>query len=92
MQNVKCYINNTECESVTSIVPDATKTLILASSEQKTIGWEHWFKGRISLEWAALVKYNIETITTGKKFNSSEKWAMEIIKLCWDFVFDMWLE
>jgi hypothetical protein len=92
IQNVKCYLNNTECEPISSMVPDATKTLILASNEQKDIGWEHWFKGRITQEWATLVNYDIETIKTGKKFNSSEKWETDIIKLNWDFVYDMWIE
>jgi hypothetical protein len=91
-QNVKCYLNNTECEPISTMVPDATKTLILASNEQKDIGWEHWFKGRITQEWATLVNYDIETIKTGQKFNSSEKWATDIIKLNWDFVYDMWMQ
>jgi hypothetical protein len=61
------------------MVLDATKTLILASFGQNAIGWEHWFKGKFSQEWASLVNYDIDTITTRKKFNSSKKWAKDII-------------
>jgi hypothetical protein len=66
IQNVKCYLSNTECEPISSMVPDATKTLILAAKEQMSIGWEHWFKDRLTQECATLVKYNIATITTRK--------------------------
>jgi hypothetical protein len=92
LQNVKCNLNNSICESIQSMVPDATKTLLLASKQQADIGWDHWWKGRLSQEWAALVNYDISTVKSGIRFNSSEKWAKDIIKLNWDFVYQMWVE
>jgi hypothetical protein len=39
IQNVKCYLNNTKCEPISSMVPDATRALIVAGNEQQSIGW-----------------------------------------------------
>jgi hypothetical protein len=67
VQNVKSYLNNTKCEIISIMLPDATRALIAATKEQQAIGWEHWFKGRITQEWATLVNYDIATVSTGKK-------------------------
>jgi hypothetical protein len=75
-----------------SMIPDASKSLIKATMEQDVIGWDHWMKGWFTKEWATLVNYDIETTNSGIKFNSSEKWANDIIHLNWDFLFNMWIE
>jgi hypothetical protein len=56
------------------------------------IGWGNWIKGRWSKEWASLQNYDIKNSDSGIKYNSSEKWAKEIITLTWEFIHSMWLE
>jgi hypothetical protein len=33
--------------------------------EQMQISWEHWIKGRISINWGTLQNYDIKTKDTG---------------------------
>jgi hypothetical protein len=75
-----------------NIADDATTSLIQAEYEQNQIGWENWLKGRWSMIWATLINYDIANVDSGIKHNTSEKWANEILKLNWEFVFNIWLE
>jgi hypothetical protein len=72
-QNVKNWFNNKPVIDATTIAPDATKTLLLASKQQNDIGWGHWTKGRWYQEWATLQNYDITHIDSGKKFATSKK-------------------
>jgi hypothetical protein len=92
LQKVQSLLNVTDCETFNNIIPDATNTLKAAVQEQDAIGWDHWLKGRISQEWVSLINYDIATIDTGTKYNSSEKWATGIIDLNWDLVQNLWFE
>jgi hypothetical protein len=76
----------------TTLAPDATKTLILASKQQNDIGWGHWTKGRWSQERATLQNYYITHKDAGKKYATSKKWAKEIALLTWDLIHHIWLE
>jgi hypothetical protein len=89
--NVNNLFNNNVTVPTTELVPDASKTLIMASREQDMIGWEQWLKGRISKEWGTLVNHDVKNIDSGIKFNSSQKWAKEVINMNWEFIHDIWL-
>jgi Zn finger protein HypA/HybF involved in hydrogenase expression len=86
LQKVQSILNLTKCDSLCKIIPDATNALKTAVTEQDSIGWDHWLKGRFSQEWAALVNYDIETIDTGIRYSLLEKWATGIIDLNWELV------
>jgi hypothetical protein len=91
-QNVKNWFNNNSAINVTTIAPDATKTSILASTQQNEIGWDHWAKGRWSQEWATLQNYNKTHQDSGKIYATSKIWAQEIISLTWELIHQIWLE
>jgi hypothetical protein len=92
LQNVSEWLSTQNYIDAKTIAPDASRTLIKATNEQKTIGWGNWIKGRWSKEWASLQNYDIKNSDSGIKYNSSEKWAKEIIILTWEFIHSMWLE
>jgi uncharacterized protein YejL (UPF0352 family) len=91
-KNVGEWFTNQKYVNAQSIALDATPTLIKATKEQELIGWDNWIKGRWSSEWATLMNYNISSIDSGIKFNTSLKWAKEIILLTWNFIHEVWLE
>jgi hypothetical protein len=91
-KNVSEWFNEQKYVTARDIANDASPTLIKAAREQQLIGWDNWMKGRWSSEWATLFNYNITTIDSGIKFNSSEKWAKDLILLTWEFLHEIWLE
>jgi hypothetical protein len=92
LQNVKNWFNNMPTTQAQTIAPDATKTLMLASTQQNDIGWDHWIKGRWSQEWATLQNYDIKHNDSGKIYATSKKWAEEIVGLTWELIHQIWLE
>jgi hypothetical protein len=86
------WFTTQEYVSAKEIANDATSTLIKATREQDIIGWDNWVKGRWSHEWANLMNFNISSMDSGIKFNTSLKWAKEIILLTWNLIYDIWLE
>jgi hypothetical protein len=89
--NVNNYLENKKSLGINTLVPDATTTLIKANNEQIQIGWEQWIKGRISINWGTLQNYDIQTTDTGIRYDTSKKWAKELILLSWEFSHDCWL-
>jgi hypothetical protein len=65
--NVRNWLENKETTNINSIEPHATSTLQKAANEQQQIGWDHWIKGRWSLEWATLINHDLKNSDTGKK-------------------------
>jgi hypothetical protein len=92
LQNVGNWFNQIPPVDAQTIAPDATKSLKKASLEQQQIGRDHWIKGRWSQEWSALQNYDISTIDSGTQYNSSKKWALEIIALTWELIHNLWLK
>jgi hypothetical protein len=84
------FINET-IPKIDELVPDASRTLIKAYNEQCEIGWDHWLKGRISMEWGTLVNYDINHKNSNIRYNSVEKWAKEVILLNWELAHNIWL-
>jgi hypothetical protein len=87
---VNKWLHDEPSEYIDKLVPDASYTLKRAYKEQSEIGWDNWMKGRISIEWGTLVNHDIKNQDSLIKYNSSEKWAREIILLNWDFAYSIW--
>jgi hypothetical protein len=92
LQNVGNWFNQNPPVEAQTIAPDATRSLKKACLEQQQIGWDHWIKGRWSQEWAALQNHDISTMDSGIRYNSSKKWATEIITLTWEIIHKLWLK
>jgi hypothetical protein len=90
--NFSEWLKNQNYIKATSIAPDASKTLIKATKDQKIIGWDNWIKGRWSKEWGTLQNYDVMSVDSGIKHNTAEKWANVLIILTWEFIHSMWLE
>jgi hypothetical protein len=48
-------------------------------------------KARWSKEWATLLNHNLKNVDSGIKHSSPEKWAIEVIMLTWDLIYNIWL-
>jgi hypothetical protein len=57
---------------------------------QHIIGWENWFKGRITSTWGILYTHDLETTNHGLRNQTPVKWAKKVIELTWGFVLCNW--
>jgi hypothetical protein len=88
--NVRAWVTNTRPPALRTIAPDAAPLLRTALKEQNQIGWDHWFKGRISNKWAELYIQNLMLHEHPTRNASIERWGAKIIKLTFHYVLDAW--
>jgi hypothetical protein len=61
-----------------------------AINEQNRLGWDQWFKGRISRKWGEIYLQNmIETNQTVTPI-IVERWGKKLVQLTFRFVLDSW--
>jgi hypothetical protein len=88
--HVSAWLNQTKFQNVQEMVPDASKHLICAATEQHNIGWHQWFRGRITNTWGDIYFNDILIPNNLVKFPSVQRWGKEVIKLTLKFVMDCW--
>jgi hypothetical protein len=77
MHNITRILNNQFPEKLLSIVPDATSTLIKATTEQDYIGWDQWINEKWSREWGTLINYDINNTDSGKSTIQPKNWLQQ---------------
>jgi hypothetical protein len=87
---INAWLNQTESPIMEDIAPEASDTLRKAVQEQTSIGWDQWFRGRISRTWGELYNSEIQkpNILTYKP--SALKWGRSVISETFKFVLDSW--
>jgi hypothetical protein len=53
------WLNETEPPELYEIAPEASEHLKQALIDQQNIGWDQWFRGRISIKWGELYNHDI---------------------------------
>jgi hypothetical protein len=61
MSRLNSWLNDVESIAIQELAPEASDYLKEAVKEQDTIGWEHWFCGRICIKWGELYNEDIKT-------------------------------
>jgi hypothetical protein len=59
--HVTAWLNHQTSPDMSVIAPDSSEFLLQAVLEQKNIGWDQWFRGRISKKWGELYNNDIKT-------------------------------
>jgi hypothetical protein len=90
VQFLTAWLNQQPLPDIEVLIPEASRTLKRAVSEQTAIGWDHWFKGRLTMEWATLYNHDLETANHGMRNQTAEKWGKTIVSMTWDFVLGAW--
>ncbi len=100
MRGVSSWLLHQESPQIESISYLASESLKKAYNEQTEIGWDHFLRGRISMEWSYLMRhsYSLEqfksSTTTTKhnkqRYRTPESWAKGLISLNWEFVNLLW--
>jgi hypothetical protein len=100
MRGITMWMLQQEAPHINQISYMASDTLTKAYNEQTLIGWNHFIRGRISVEWGAMMRYTYQilnknnsrpdTKTNKRKFYTPESWAKGLITLNWKFANLLW--
>jgi hypothetical protein len=86
------WLDNKAHPNIFEVVPDASSYLVQAMKEQSEIGWDQWFRGRISNTWGYLYQNDVQNGRALVNHPSADKWGKEVITITWNFVLECWFE
>jgi hypothetical protein len=87
---LRSWLNNEQVPKLQEIAPDASEYLKETVLSQNRIGWENWFKGRISIKWGELYNNDIENPPFPLFRPSANRWGKKLIIDTWNFVLESW--
>ena len=96
VQGLQAWLAGNEPPQLETIVQNPSFTLRKAYTTQHTIGWRHFFKGRLSIHWSTLVNgdnlapYNENEVSTIPKNRNPESWGGGLINVLWQHVLKFW--
>jgi hypothetical protein len=90
ISHTRAWLEDLEMPNMSEIAPEASLELIKAVEEQTKIGWDQWFRGRISIRWGELYNNDIQKPNILIKRPSALRWGREIIKQTFQLVLESW--
>jgi hypothetical protein len=90
MECLTAYLSARDPESIEDLILEPGRLYQRVYWAQEDIGWEEWFKGRISKTWGELYAHDLETTNHNMPHQTPEKWATTLIMMTWQFVLDSW--
>jgi hypothetical protein len=90
IQFLTTWLNQQPLPEMQTLIPEASPTLKKAVAEQSEMGWEHWFKGRLTMEWATLYNHDLKSTNHGMQNQTAETWGKKIVSMTYDFVLGVW--
>jgi hypothetical protein len=88
--HLRAWFQETSPPDMNEIAPEASYQLQQAVKEQTSIGWDQWFRGRITRKWGELYNYDIKTPNIIIRRPSALKWGQTINCLNFKFVLEAW--
>jgi hypothetical protein len=70
------------------VLPHRKAEVIKVYNNQESIGWKHFVRGRLDIEWGNLINKHLAR-QTKYKFNA-EHWGMKLLSINWKYVLQMW--
>lgn len=90
IEGLTAFLEARDMLDIHEIVPEASVMLQKAYSVQEDIGWEEWYKGRISIQWRNLYEHDLQTSNHNMSHQTPERWATNLILITWRFFLDSW--
>jgi hypothetical protein len=88
LRGIASYITNQEIKSPNEIHSEVSEYLMEAHQLQTRLGWDQFCKGRWSISWEALLRYDI--LQSNKKRRQPESIAKEILYIIWEGIILCW--
>jgi ribonuclease HI len=90
MNHLKSWLYKLPMPDLQILIPEASNALKKAVQEQSNLGWDHWFKGRLTSSWGILYNNDLNNTNHGMRNETAEKWSRQIIEKTLDFVLSSW--
>jgi Zn finger protein HypA/HybF involved in hydrogenase expression len=90
LAKVRAWLYQEQQPNLKELIPEASQYLLDAISEQDEIGWEHWFRGRITIKWGELYNDDIKKPNILLKHPSSTKCGTTVILEGWNLLDECW--
>jgi hypothetical protein len=71
-----------------TVQADENDRIFKAINQQYNIGWKHFVRGRLSIEWGNIVQSHLEV--NNIKNMSAEKWGSGLLFINWKHILKMW--
>jgi hypothetical protein len=55
---------------------------------QQSIGWDHFVKGQMAIEWGNIINHHLSTKSAIKQ--NAEDWGTKLLKIHWQYVLELW--
>jgi hypothetical protein len=69
-------------------LPHRQTEVMKAYNNQETIGWQHYVRGRMTIEWGNLINKHL-AMQKKYKFNA-EQWGMKLMSINWKYILQLW--
>jgi hypothetical protein len=91
---LQAWLSQEDTPSIEILGIEYNDILSRAYYEQSQLGWENWFKGRITTAWREVYMNDVNTyihhVPNGPRIMDAEQWGTKIIVKTWDFVRSSW--
>jgi Reverse transcriptase (RNA-dependent DNA polymerase) len=82
------WLENGRYSSPAPTSPPQNSLLARTITTQDNIGWQHFIRGRASMEWGTLINQHLGTQKRQKI--SAEQWCAQLFAINWKHILDMW--
>jgi hypothetical protein len=95
-EGILAWIENKKPKNINQLVPNASQTLKKAYINQLEIGWGHFIRGRVSIEWITIINYDLQNKTNTpprkgiRRFHSADPWGLALINIMWNMILTTW--
>jgi hypothetical protein len=69
-------------------LPTRDKDVLTAYDHQTTLGWQHFARGRMTIEWGNIINQHLET-KPQHSFNA-EHWGAKLVAIHWKHILELW--
>ena len=80
--------NDKETFDETTIKPN--KYVQAAITAQQNIGWEHFMRGRITMQWGDLINHHLKDSKIQPEEMDAEQWGTKLININFKYVLELW--
>jgi hypothetical protein len=88
--HLRVWLGDTTGPKLVEVAQEASTELKQAIEDQEKIGWDQWFKGRISLKWGELYNEDIKKPNILITRPSSLRWGRSVILETIKFMLEVW--
>jgi hypothetical protein len=88
--HLQAWLDDKPMPDLIEIAPEASEYLKKTVATQSKIGWDQWFRGRISIQWGEMYNNDIANPPFPLYRPSAARWGKQIIKATWNFVLNSW--